>query len=103
MQPTMPPKQRAQKAKSQDNRTFEPLGSPAHVSMTALTFGETGAQRAEREEAGIRLPKSRDFSKHERPGGSKGKVPNRYGDKPLILDTPDEGVGNQAQGELDSE
>ena len=51
-----------------DKRRFEPLGSPAHVSMTALTFSETaGAQRAERQEAGVKLPNSRIDKRDNKP------------------------------------
>jgi hypothetical protein len=48
--------------------------------MTALTFSEAGAQRAEREEAGIKLPNTREFQTERSSRGSqKEKLHNRYG------------------------
>ena len=89
------------KDKEKERSFFEPIDSPARVSMTALLFSETDAQRAERAEAGIKLPSSRERSVRSI---RRDKVPKRFGDdRPLILDTPDEGVGTQAQGEFNSE
>ena len=48
---------RAPKRKDGQQR-FEPLGSPAHVSMAALTRPDAGAQAGERKDSGVKLPQS---------------------------------------------
>ena len=65
-----PSKTPALKRKDGQQR-FEPLGSPAHVSMAALTRPSAGAQAGEREDSGVKLPQSGTGK-----GRRKDRVPN---------------------------